>query len=297
MTKFLSSIVYVAGRVRIAFICFGAICLINSSKSFGQQGLHIQNGLILVLGVALVLIQVYLWVWRFKSRGAVSTAKPGPIDLEKRCEMIGRNLLAARLIVLGNLATLKASGEKEVMLEQIPTEEILRQFHYKMGEQSVSLVLGIFDETYFKPVITEKILNMQGQVGYLNALPAITRLQKEYVAGILQDIAVALTFLGATLFYLHIKYRARSSGELDAEAQAIFEGYVDFVKANLQPVAEASWDLDRLNASIKVLPLKDYGSVEYDLGEGSRSVIGYTLPKEIAEQYIIAVATGKTRPA
>lgn len=295
MNNMWSKISYVSSRFRIAFLCIGAICLINAHRSFSSDGASTHAIMLFFIGLILISYQVYLWYWRTKKTKPAEAIKPEPQNLSERCKIAAQWLLANRVTVIHNLQLLKENKEP-VILKGIRTEEVLSNFYYKNGDSFRSLVIGEFDENAsFYPSITERILNMQSQVNYLNGLKKIDDEQKAYVAEILQDVGIALTFISSTIFYIHLKYLARTNGSLDQQAQSIFDGYVDFFKKDMISVAEACENLDHLNASIKKLQFKDYGTIEYDVTEGDRNINGYRLPKDMAMEYAASFSPRKEK--
>lgn len=171
---------------------------------------------------------------------------------------------------------------------------------YQKDGKRISLILGDFNENAaFYPSITEKILNLHGQMNYVNgAFKNITSETANSVIPILQRILLDCLFLDNVFKFCADKSAViqEPSENLEKQREKIKQGLEKIISTFHKDLKNAAMFMDRsqMNESLKQYSFKS-SWIEYDVTNEGKMVNDYYLPKEYADPYLLHLARQQMR--
>ncbi|MEZ5815054.1 MAG: hypothetical protein R3E13_10125 [Alphaproteobacteria bacterium] len=226
-----------------------------------------------------------------------------PIDLIE----LGRCYSEIKNITLKNIETLKADESGDLInpnFKQADVGKCGQRLSYENNDQKYSLILGEISGTSFYPSITEDILNLHGNINFMNAVGGVGKpVNKEALIPLLQDITIRCAFLEKFFPYLKRKHattkqkfdlmkqkqpQEKTDALIDSLALKDFQNFQAELAQSLNGFIKSFPDQQSALKSLeKIREPKDYLSMTQEVEDIKKHNINdYHLPAEYAEPYL-----------
>jgi len=186
-----------------------------------------------------------------------------------------------------------SSNLKFNQLKTFDPDTIGKYLSYEEDGKKITTIIGTFDKNQkFSPEITQKILDLQGVLNFINAAHQVQPDTDATVAEKpLHDILALSLYLEKCFLFLDKKSKLIKK---NSEAEAFKKKLVKPLKTmrwalllDITAIKKSSIESDFIERWLKALTIRDFSWITYNTSEKDKTVNGYLLPQDYANHYLL----------